>query len=32
MYTMIDVKVYNGLQQLRHKAGAECMLFIVYDL
>ncbi|VDM93309.1 unnamed protein product, partial [Litomosoides sigmodontis] len=32
MYTMIDVKVYNGLQQLRHKAGAECMLFLTeYD-
>uniref|UniRef100_A0A915Q2F0 FBD domain-containing protein n=1 Tax=Setaria digitata TaxID=48799 RepID=A0A915Q2F0_9BILA len=23
MYTMIDIKVYNGLKQLRHKAGAE---------
>ncbi|VBB34579.1 unnamed protein product [Acanthocheilonema viteae] len=23
MYTMIDVKVYNGLRQLRNKAGAE---------
>ncbi|CAG9539072.1 unnamed protein product [Cercopithifilaria johnstoni] len=23
MYTMIDIKVYNGLQQLRYKAGTE---------
>ncbi|EFO13362.2 hypothetical protein LOAG_15167, partial [Loa loa] len=28
MYTMIDIKVYNGLRKLRNKAEAECRLFL----
>ncbi|VDO41651.1 unnamed protein product [Onchocerca flexuosa] len=32
MYTMIDIKVYNGLQQLRYKPGAESRFFIICNL